>query len=387
VIYDVVVVGLGVMGSSVAANCARRGLRVLGVERFWPVHDQGASHGKTRLIRQAYFEHVAYVPLVLRSYELWRDLEARTGKHLMTITGLLLAGKASTNVIAGSRRSAERHALPVEYLTAADIVQRFPMTRPRADEVGIFEREGGVIFPEAAVHALLRSAADSGAQLRFGLRATDWHRVGPHALRVALDDGSTVDARRVVLTVGPWLASLAGQTGIPINVQRNVQAWFAPHSGDFGADRFPAFLLDREGLSNVIYGMPDLGDGLKAAFHSRGIYVAPDLLERGIADDDIVPIQAALEGWIPGAGRTFLNAKACMYSLTPDEHFAIGPHPADGEIIVAGGFSGHGFKFAPVVGEIVADLITVGTTRFDIAFLSPARFAHASSIERPPSKR
>jgi len=377
VIYDVVVVGLGVMGSSVASNCARRGLSVLGVERFWPVHDQGASHGKSRLIRQAYFEHVAYVPLVLRAYELWRDLEARTGKHLMTITGLLLAGKESTNVIAGSRRSAEQHALPVEYLTAADIVRRFPMTRPRADEVGLFEREGGVIAPEAAVHALLRTAADAGAQLRFGLRAVDWHRSSPRALRVALDDGTAVEARRVVLTVGPWLASLAAQTGIPIEVQRNVQAWFAPHSSDFKPDRFPAFLLDREGLPNVIYGMPDLGDGLKAAFHSRGMFVAPDRLERGISDDDIVPIQAALEDWLPGAGRTFLTAKACMYSLTPDEHFAIGPHPADPEIIVAGGFSGHGFKFAPVVGEIVADLIIDGSTRFDIAFLSPARFAHA----------
>lgn len=375
--YDVAVVGLGVMGSSVAANCARRGLSVVGVERFWPVHDQGASHGRSRLIRQAYFEHVAYVPLVLRAYELWRDLEARTGTHLMTITGLLLAGKESTNVIAGSRRSAEQHALPVDYLTAADIAQRFPMTRPRPDEVGIFEREGGVIAPEAAVHALLRSAADAGAQLRFGVRANDWHRSGPRAFRVALDDGTAVQARRVVLTVGPWLTSLISQTGIPIEVQRNVQAWFAPHSAEFKADRFPAFLLDREGLSNVIYGMPDLGDGLKAAFHSRGIFVAPDLLERGISDDDIVPIQAALEDWLPGAGRTFLTAKACMYSLTPDEHFAIGPHPGDPEIIVAGGFSGHGFKFAPVVGEIVADLIIDGSTRFDIAFLSPERFARA----------
>ena len=260
-----IVVGLGVMGSSIAANSARRGLRVLGLERFWPVHDQGASHGKTRLIRQAYFEHVAYVPLVLRSYELWRDLEARTGKHLMTITGLLLAGKETTNVIAGSRRSAQRHHLPVEYLDAADIARRFPITRPRADEVGIFEREGGVIFPECAVHALLGSAADAGAQMRFGVRVTDWHRTGPQTLRVALDDGSFVDAGNIVLSVGPWLAGLAAQTGIPLKVQRNVQAWFAPRTTDFTADRCPAFLLDREGQPNVIYGMPDFGDGVKAA--------------------------------------------------------------------------------------------------------------------------
>jgi sarcosine oxidase len=375
--YDVVVVGLGVMGSSIAANCARRGRTVLGIERFWPVHDRGASHGKTRLIRQAYFEHVAYVPLVLRSYALWRELEARSGEHLMTITGLLLAGKESTKVIAGSRRSAEQHRLPVEYLTAPEIGRRFPMTRPRADEVGIFEREGGVIFPEVAVHALLRTAADAGAQTRFGVRMTDWHRTGPQTLRVTLEDGSTVEAKHVVLSVGPWLEGMAAQIGLPLKVQRNVQAWFAPRTPDFTADRFPAFLLDREGLPHVIYGMPDLGDGVKAAFHSRGIYTKPDQLERGISEDDIVPIQTALAGWLPGAGQTFLNAKACMYTVTPDEHFAIGRHPTDADVIVAGGFSGHGFKFAPVVGEIVADLLCDGGTRFDIGFLSPDRFSRA----------
>jgi sarcosine oxidase len=374
-IYDVVVVGLGVMGSSIAASCARRGRSVLGIERFWPVHDRGASQGKSRLIRQAYFEHAAYVPLVLRSYALWRELEARTGEHLMTITGLLLAGKESTKVIAGSRRSAEMHRLPVEYLTASEIGRRFPVTRPRADEVGIFEREGGVISPEKAVHALLRTAADAGAQLRFGARMTDWHRTGPRGLRTALDDGSTVEARHVVLSVGPWLEGMAAQMGIPLKIQRNVQAWFAPRTPDFTADRFPAFLLDREGLPNVIYGMPDLGDGVKAAFHSRGVYTKPDQLERGISDDDIVPIQTALEGWLPGAAQTFLSAKACMYALTPDEHFAIGRHPADPDVIVAGGFSGHGFKFAPVVGEIVSDLVTDGASRFDIGFLAPERFS------------
>ncbi|HKW44258.1 MAG TPA: N-methyl-L-tryptophan oxidase, partial [Candidatus Eremiobacteraceae bacterium] len=347
------------------------------IERYWPVHDQGASHGKSRLIRQAYFENAAYVPLVLRSYELWRELEARTGKHLMTITGLLLAGKESTNVVAGSRRSAERHDLPVEYLTAADIARRYPASRPRADEVGIFEREGGVIFPERAVHALLRSATDAGARLRFGERVVDWHRAGPHTLRVTLDDGTSIDAKQLVLTVGPWFEAIATRTGVPVNVQRNVQAWFAPGSTDFTADRFPAFLLDREGLPNVIYGMPDFGDGVKAAFHCRGVYTKPDQLERTISESDIVPIQTAMETWLPGASQTFLSAKACMYALTPDEHFAIGRHPEDVDVIVAGGFSGHGFKFAPVVGQIAAELLFDGASRFDIGFLSPDRFARA----------
>jgi sarcosine oxidase len=181
-----------------------------------------------------------------------------------------------------------------------------------------------------------------------------------------------------VLSVGPWFEGLTAQTGIPLKVQRNVQAWFAPRTTDFTADRFPAFLLDRDGIPNIMYGMPDLGDGVKAAFHSRGVYTKPDQLERSISEDDIIPIQSALEGWLPGAGHTFLGAKACMYALTPDEHFAIGRHPADDDVVVAGGFSGHGFKFAPVIGEIVTELLFDGSSRFDIGFLSPARFGRAS---------
>jgi sarcosine oxidase len=378
VIYDTVVVGLGGMGSSIAAACARRGQRTLGVERHWPVHDRGASHGKTRLIRQAYFEHVAYVPLVLRAYELWRDLEARTGERLMTITGLLLAGRESSPIIQGSRASASRHDLKVDHLDAAEIIRRFPMMRPRADEVGLFEREGGIVFPERAVHAQLMSAAHAGAQLRFGVRFTDWRRTGADTLRVDLDDGTHVETRRIALSVGPWFEKMAHETGISIKVQRNVQAWFAPRTRDFTPDRCPAFLLDRKGLPNVIYGMPDLGDGVKSAFHARGVYTKPDELARAVSDDDIVPIQRALEDWMPGASETFIDAAPCMYALTPDEHFVIGHHPADPGVVVAGGFSGHGFKFAPVIGEIVSDILVDGGSRWDIAFLSPSRFADRS---------
>src|SRR5579862_4228149 len=174
--YDVVVVGLGGMGSAVAAHCARRGLRVLGVERHGPGHCLGSSHGKSRLIRQAYFEHPAYVPLLLRAYELWHELEALTGERVMRLTGVLLAGDASSNVILGSSASAARHGLRVEYFDAAEIAQRFPVMRPRPNEVAVYERAGGVVFPEIAVRAHLGSAVDLGAELRFGISVLDWRR-------------------------------------------------------------------------------------------------------------------------------------------------------------------------------------------------------------------
>ncbi len=374
-VYDVVVVGLGGMGSSVAAHCARRGWAVLGIERHGPANNFGASHGKSRLIRQAYFEHASYVPLLLRAYDLWRELEALTGDRILTLTGLLLAGEPSSRVIVGSTESARRHDLHIEALDADEIARRFPMIRPMRGEVGVFERSGGVVFPERAVHGYLGTAVDAGAELRFGASVDDWQREDPRTLSVTLNDGSKVATRRIALTVGPWLCGMADSTGIPLRIQRNVQAWFRPRTAEFSHDRCPAFLLERAGLPNPLYGVPDFGDGVKAAFHAVGPYTQPDELDRTVTSADTLPIQHALNDWMPGAGGALIGASACMYSLTPDEHFAIGAHPADPSVIVAGGFSGHGFKFASVVGEVVADLLAETTPQFDIEFLSPRRFS------------
>jgi sarcosine oxidase len=375
VVYDVVVIGLGAMGSAVAAQCARRGWSVLGVERHGPAHSLGASHGKSRLIRQAYFEHSDYVPLLLRAYDLWRELEALTGERLVTLTGILLAGAQTSKVITGSTASAKRHDLHVELLDADGIRRRFPMMRPLDEEIGVFERAGGVVFPERAVHAFLGTAVDAGAELRFGVSVLDWRRSDPQTLRVKLSGGVEVTARRIALTLGPWLSLLSESTGIPLRVQRNVQAWFRPKTPDFSPDRCPAFLLDRAGLPNPLYGVPDLGDGVKAAFHAVGPYTLPDELDRAVTKSDTEPIAQALNTWMPGAAGEFVGASACMYSLTPDEHFAIGAHPNDDRVIVAGGFSGHGFKFASVVGELVADMLAEKAPRLDVEFLSPRRFA------------
>ncbi|HLJ82912.1 MAG TPA: FAD-dependent oxidoreductase, partial [Candidatus Eremiobacteraceae bacterium] len=241
--------------------------------------------------------------------------------------------------------------------------------------VGVFERAGGVVFPERAVHAFLGTAVDAGAELRFGVNVVDWSGSGSQVLRVSLGGGVDVSARRIALTMGPWLSLMAEATGVPLRVQRNVQAWFRPNAPGFSPDRCPAFLLDRPELPNPLYGVPDLGDGVKAAFHSVGPFTAPDDLDRTVTKNDTDPIARALNAWMPGAAGEFIGASACMYSLTPDEHFAIGAHPYDDRVIVAGGFSGHGFKFASVVGELVADLLAERAPRLNIDFLSPRRFA------------
>lgn len=374
VMYDVIVAGLGGMGSAVAAHCARRGANVLGLERFHRGHDFGASSGKTRIIRQAYFEDAAYVPLLLRAYELWRELERTSGVRVLNLTGLLLAGYEGCRVLDGSMRAARAFDLPVDYLTSADIKRNYPALSVRDDEAGVFEREGGAVFPEIAIDAYVREAIAHGARLQYDVPMVRWEAYGT-GVAVTLTDGSRIEARRLVLTLGPWLVDVLEALGIAMRVQRNVQVWFEPRSAAYAAAAFPAFLLERKEMPSALYGFPDFGDGVKAAFHGKGELTSADALRRDIVlEADVEPVARALDKWMPGAAGRFVFAKACMYSITPDEHFVVDIHPLHSNVTVCGGFSGHGFKFASVVGEIGADLALDGGTRHDIGFLSASRF-------------
>jgi sarcosine oxidase len=373
-VYDVIVAGLGGMGSAVLAHCALRGARVLGLEQYRAAHDRGASTGKTRIIRQAYYEDPAYVPLLLRAYDLWRELERRTGADLLHITGLLMAGAQASEVIAGSTRAAREYDLRVDYLTAGDIRARFPSLRVLADEVGVFEHEGGVVFPERAVRAHLDLAERFGAHTRFGVSLRTWQSDG-ESVGVTLADGATLEARALVLALGPWFSQVFERLGIPLAVQRNVQVWFAPRSSVYGAASFPAFLLERASLPAPLYGFPDFGEGVKAAFHGYGEVTSPGELVREIdRRRDVEPVARALDEWMPEAAGEYREAKACMYALTSDRHFVVDRHPVHGNVVLCGGFSGHGFKFAPVIGEIGADLALERATRHDIGFLGARRF-------------
>lgn len=372
--YDVAVAGLGGMGSAVLAHCARRGARTIGLDRFARGHDLGASAGKSRLIRQAYFEEPAYVPLVLRAYELWRELERTAGAALLRITGLLTVGEDDSEIINGTRRAAEAHQLQVETLNRAVMKQRYATVLIEGGEVALFERAAGVLNPEGAIRAHLQAAQEHGAEMRFEMALQNWRTIAD-GFEIQTSDGETIRSRKLVLTLGPWLKPALEALGIPIRVQRNVQAWFSPSVDAYHAARFPAFLLNRRGLPAPLYGFPDLGDGIKAAFHGWGDLTEADKLDRAIDERrDIAPLAQAMEEWMPGATAAFLEAKACMYSLTPDEHFVVDHHPQDANAILCGGFSGHGFKFAPVVGEIAADLALDGGSRHEIGFLSLRRF-------------
>jgi sarcosine oxidase len=372
--YDVAIAGLGGMGSAIAAHCAARGASVIGLEQFGPAHDLGSSHGKCRMIRKAYFEDAAYVPLVLRSYELWRALERETDDRLLRITGVLSVGEENSEIISGTKRSAAKHDLSVEPLSREQVRERYPTVKLLETEVALFEPDGGVLDPEGAVRAHLKTARAAGAELRFETAMRTWEATAD-GVQVHLADGTRLSARKLVLSLGPWFKQTLEALGVPLRVQRNVQAWFSPNTNSYDAGRFPAFLLERAGLAAPLYGFPDFGDGLKVAFHGHGQMTTAEEIDRDVEmARDVTPIAQELERWMPGAAATFREATPCMYSLTPDSNFVIDRHPAHSNVVLCGGFSGHGFKFVPVIGEIAAELALEGGSRHQIDFLSLKRF-------------
>lgn len=372
--FDVAVIGLGGMGSAALAHCGARGASVIGIEQFGIAHDRGSSHGKSRMIRKAYFENPAYVPLVLRAYDLWRELERQSGEELLRITGVLAVGAESSKIVQRTVATATQHGLPVEQLSRREISARYPMLMLQPDELGVFETDGGVLDPEGAVAAQVRRAEAAGAKVSMPVRLQSWH-ADSAGFELRLSDGTTVETRALVFTAGSWLQPLLESLGATVTVQRNVQVWFTPRGDAYAAGRFPSFLLDRPELPAPLYGFPDFGGGVKAAFHGLGEVTDPDRLDRAIDDErDVAPVAAALDAWMPGAAHQFRAAQPCMYTLTTDHDFVVDRHPQHPNLVVCGGFSGHGFKFAPVIGEIAAELALEGGTRHDIDFLSLRRF-------------
>ncbi|MGA3038936.1 MAG: N-methyl-L-tryptophan oxidase [Vulcanimicrobiaceae bacterium] len=377
--WDAIVLGLGGMGSAALAHVASRGRRVIGLERFAPLHSFGSSHGNSRIIRQTYFLDARYVTLAKRAYELWRELESQTGESLMNITGGLMLSTRDNNIVDGALESARQHGLAHELLERHELAKRFPAIHFRDGEVALFEPTAGFVRPEACIGAHLRHAIESGAQARFGTSATRYEATS-NGVRVWTSEGDVIDADRLIVTAGAWLGRIASDLGLPLVVERQVMHWFEPATshGAEALQSLPIFIVGRD--EGRVYGFPYVpGEGLKIAFYRSFVPTDPDRVDRFVPAEEVTPIRTFLEGLIPGAGTTYIRSKVCLYTLTPDEHFIIGLHPAHPSVVIAGGFSGHGFKFCSVVGEIVADLALEGRTQQPIGFLSPDRFAEVAS--------
>ena len=372
--YDVIVVGTGGMGAAAACHLARRGARVLGLDRFPPGHDRGSSHGQTRLIRTAYHEHPDYVPLLLRARDLWRDLERASGRTLLVETGLALAGPPAGDVLCGAIEAARIHGLDIERLAAREAEARWPALRvPETWDV-VFEPTAGFLFVEDCVRAHAAAATAAGAELLSGVTVRGWRADGGGVVVEA--DGGPFTAGSLVLCPGAWAAGLMQLPAAPLTVLRKSLFWYEPADRAIHAPAaLPCFAFDTP--AGFFYGFPALDDrGLKVANHSGGTVVADPLaVDRAVDADERRLIEAWLADHLPRAGRRLAAHATCLYTMSPDHHFLLGLHPDHRQVALAAGFSGHGFKCASVVGEILADLATAGRTSRPIDFLAPGRFA------------
>jgi sarcosine oxidase len=378
--FDVIVVGLGAMGGATAFHLARRGQRVLGLERFELGHARGSSHGESRIIREIYFEHPLYVPIVRRAYELWHELERESGERLLTITGGLMIGPEDGRLVTGVLESAVTHDIPHEVLSAAELRARFPGFDPSETVVAVVDAHAGYLDADACVRAHLALAARSGAELHFDERVIAWESDG-QSVNVETDRGR-YSARQLVISGGPWVSALLPGLDLPLSVERQVLVWLEPttHAEWYAPTRFPIYLWEY-GAGQLAYGFPRLAQGVKAAvFHAGEIVRDPDAIPRSVAPEEIQRVRDALRHLLPDvADGALRDAKVSPFTNTPDTHFLIDFHPSFANVLVSSPCSGHGFKFASAIGELQAGLLVDGRSRFDVSPFRLARFATRNS--------
>lgn len=372
-IFDAIVLGAGGMGSAACFELARRGKSVLGLEQFHLVHARGSSHGQTRIIRTAYAEHPDYVPLAKRAFERWYELERLTGRHLLTECLCLNAGVSGSELVEGVKASVREHGLAAEELTGDEIGRRFPAFRLPPEFSGVVEQAAGFLYVEECVRAHIDCAVSLGAIIHAEEPVRTWKAVG-NGVEVTTDRG-TYSAAKLVIAAGAWATKLLSDIGVPLAVMRQVLLWFDSRDRAelFQRNRFPVFIADVPG--GPIYGLPAIDTfGLKVARHYNAPELPnPDGVNWDVTAADQEAVRPLVDEYLPGLGAC-TKGQVCMYTVTPDKHFVIDLHPDYPQVSVACGFSGHGFKFAATVGELLADLVERGTTKYEIGLFSAKRF-------------
>jgi sarcosine oxidase len=386
--FDYIIIGGGSMGSATAYHLAKKGQKVLLLEQFDFIHPHGAHVGQTRLIRKAYFEHPDYVPLLLKAYQNWAALEAETNEKVYFETGILYFGEQNDTLLENTRASALLYNLKLDILEMAKTKQKYPMFDAIPDDWEcLFEPEAGFLLVEKCVQLYLKQALTFGATLKAQEKVLNWakntdgtSRGNREGVSVTTEKGQ-YHAKKLIFTAGAWTDKLLQDLNVPLKVTRQILGWVKPEKwADFTLDNFVCWgISDTE--KGLYYGMPILNGedtngpiGLKLGCHKHGDTVNPDNVNRAITDADEATFRHCLEKYIPAANGDVLAIKTCLYTNSPDENFIIDHHPKHKNVILACGFSGHGFKFASVIGEILCDLALRGETELPIGFLSLDRF-------------
>ena len=373
--YDVIVLGLGAMGSATLYHLARRGKRALGIEQFKQGHDLGSSHGDSRIIREQYFEHPLYVPLIQRAYDLWRELEEESGKSLMTLDGGLMIGPPDWMVVAGTLRSAREYNLPHEVLSPSEVHRRWPTFEVAEDLIAVLDPRAGYLTPEPCNQAHLNGARNRGAETHFEEPVIVW-RPDSGGVRVRTTKDEYV-ADRMLISAGAWTKEMVKELDLPLIVERQVAFWLDPDESkvSYESRKFPIFAHEfSPGL--ISYGFPRMAKGVKSSImHGGELTESPDEVWREVDDNEIEPLRESLRPVLPGlAEAPVLGSSVCLFTNTPDHDFIIDRHPEHRQVLISSPCSGHGFKFASVIGEVQADLLISGATRFDISAFRINRF-------------
>lgn len=372
--YDAIVLGTGGVGSAALYELARRGVRALGIDRFAPPHDRGSTHGQTRVFRQVYFEHADYVPLLVDAHRLWRELEQYAGRQLLHECGALQMGPADGEVVPGVLQAAAEHQLPVEELAPDQIERRWPGLRVPRDLVGVLESQAGFLLVEDCVEAQLKAAQAAGAELLTDVEVLGW-TADNGEVRVRTNGGE-FQAQRLVITAGAWAGQLLTDLELDLTVRRKSLFWFDAPSGHYDvASGFPVFLFEMP--HGIFYGFPKLDSrGVKFAEHTGGRAVDDPLsVDRSVDAEEQRLLVDVLAAHLPEVSPRVAEHVVCLYTMTPDENFIIDKHPAHANVVFAAGLSGHGFKFASVLGRVLVDLALDGASELPIGFLSLSRWS------------
>jgi sarcosine oxidase len=369
--FDMVIVGLGAMGSAALYHLASRGVKVLGVDRLVTPHIHGSTHGRTRIIREAYYEHPSYVPIVQRAYELWASLEREAGEPLFIQTGGLMIGPPDGELFAGALRSATEHGLAHEILEPKEVHERFPGFRVPAGSRALHEPRAGLLLPEKIVETHLALAKRAGATIRTGVSVTGWD--ADDGVRVHTDAGE-LRANTLILAAGPWLPALVPDLDLPLEVERQLFHWFEPasHKEWYDAEHSPISLIEYAD-GRFFATFPDVGHGVKAGIHHEGAIIDIDDPRAPASEAEGAEMTALLARYLPQAAGRILDRATCVYTNTPDHDFLLDRHPEHSNVIIASPCSGHGFKFSSAIGEILADIVTRGETSFDLSPFAIAR--------------
>lgn len=369
--FDCIVLGLGAMGSSTAYQLALKGKKVLGLEQFTCAHDRGSSHGETRLIRKAYFEHPDYVPLLERSYQLWKELELRSGKKLLHETGLVIFGEEKkSQVLQGVRLSSSQYGISIEEWDYKTIQKRFPQANVSSAFIGLYEKSGGYLEVENCVQTFCEQAGHLGAELHFEEPVSSWKNT-ESGFEVTTSKG-TYYAQQLVITTGSWNGRLLKEANPFLKVHRAPLFWFESQ-GSFKKEKgVPCFAFDvPEGF---FYGFTESGGEVKIALHQPlGLVEDPSREVRSVKPEEAKPVTDFVAEYLKDINPEPTRGVICFYTLSPDTHFILDAIPDCPGGFWAGGFSGHGFKFASLIGEVLSDWVIDGKTRSPVQFLAMER--------------